>query len=812
MKSMRRGLCLLLILAAQIFAQRYIVSAPADSFQTGTYFSARNGYLPYNKQSAALGAKNSHYANLMLLGGVISAVGSGKYDTVDAYNIVSSYGEILGTVHPLTAKNTFKAPNGDNTYDNEVGGVVVLDSLSENKKNATVLFSSMRRLIVMQITINDANKISSKILKSIDMPQPMWEKENYYIPELEGRVRRLTMLGIGQNGTDKIYHLAIGFKYGKSESGVFSGRVDFFSLNENSWTFFQPNNGGLSTGFKGLFFEPNSYFGQDLVAIGDLDKNGYNELAVLMPKSRQYPTSAIYIFFMDNEWTPSAREPVVITGNSMPWVENPEREHDCMGLNAVDWGDGVTHLLVACNAPPIQKPSDVIALGIFVKDIVLDSSGNILNTSMVFKNYIERNVYRLVYYIHTNPLPIKNHKNSLHAISLNVNGPVNYAVVSKTQVFSVIDADNSKNYSIEAGKPEAIVNPDSLFYRSGTSGFSAKTLFGLVQCRVQNSTLLCEGEENAIGSWSALELSSRSACDPYRECKRKDTVFVYVRSRTENPNTALRIPKDIIIPSLGFANFSNLKSLSHFKNPSLQNTEISWNANGLKQSVAASNKPNELSIIPFPQREGIDTIVFKLSISTNTYNYPVRLHIADTSKILENSIPAAPGEDTVWNTSQKRYIALPRSNSNGNIYSYDITQDNLGSYAEIADNYLHILKVDVADIFIAYTEDAQIKYRKITLMPEALAPLNQNPNSNPIAAGSLAQNLKVTYVSGGLQVDGLNGEFEIRAYNFKGVEIQRERANVQGSAFVKLKQNCPQVVQVKTANGKFYMKIAGKGY
>jgi hypothetical protein len=103
---------------------------------------------------------------------------------------------------------------------------------------------------------------------------------------------------------------------------------------------------------------------------------------------------------------------------------------------------------------------------------------------------------------------------------------------------------------------------------------------------------------------------------------------------------------------------------------------------------------------------------------------------------------------------------------------------------------------------------ARIKYRKITLMPEAQSqPQPPNLDPNPIANGRFAQNLKVAYFNGGLQIDGLNGEFEVRAYNFKGMEIQRERANTKGSVFVRLKQNCPQVVQIKSENRKIYMKI-----
>jgi hypothetical protein len=265
----------------------------------------------------------------------------------------------------------------------------------------------------------------------------------------------------------------------------------------------------------------------------------------------------------------------------------------------------------------------------------------------------------------------------------------------------------------------------------------------------------------------------------------------------------LRIPKDIVIPFFERKNFNNLESLSYFKNLDLQNTKINWDASNLKLSVATSNKPNELSIISLSQKEGIDTIIFNLSISSIVNKYPVRLHILDSSKILNKGIPEKPSDsDTIWNTAQKRYIALPYSNSNGNIYTYDIAQDNLGNYAEIVGNYLRILKVDVADISIAYTENSQIKHRKITLMPEKF----NSPDK--IATSSWMQNLKAMHVNGGLQINGLNGEFEIKAYNFKGAEIQREKAYAQGSTFVKLKQNCPQIVQIKFGNQRIYIKVA----
>jgi len=781
MKTLRINLCLLLILATQTFAQRFTAGV-MDSIHTGyADGNERYGYFPYYQQSAVLGEKKSSYANVMLIGGPDSSLSNLGDNAAYSYNVVNSYGNVFGTIYPTTSKNKIK----NSFYDNCVGAVLVLDSLNDGKKNATVLFSSLTGIFVAQITITDANKISYKILPKIDLPELMWPAGDTY----HGGDRRLALLGVSQSGSNKVYHIAIGNPNSNIGASA-SGRVDFFSLIENVWSISQFNTQGLASGINGLTFGLNAKFGTDLVPV--MDKNGKNALAVLLPKSSQYPHSAIYIFPMDNEWTPSTKSPIILTGNSMPWVEESEQNQNCTGLSIANWQK--PHLLVSCN---LSKPS---IKTIILKDIVLDSNFEILNSYTIFSRSMNTSY---TYETSNNPIYIKNHKNYSNAVSIFPSGPSSYNIRGSILVLPIMDVDYSKNYSIEAGKPEIIVNLDSLFYKSGTSGFSAKTLSGLVQCEVQDNNLLCEGEEDAIGSWSTLELSSKSGCNLYRECKRKDTVFVYVHSQKENPNTALRISKDIVIPFSERKNFNDLEILSYFKNPDQQSTKINWDASGLKLSAATSNKPNELSIISLSQKEGIDTIVFNLSISSTTNKYPVRLHIVDSSKILNNGIPEKPSDsDTLWNIAQKRYIALPYSNSNGDIYTYDIAQDNFENYAEIAGNYLHILKVEVADIFIAYTENSQIKHRKITLMPE-------NSNSpDKIVTRSFTQNLKAMRVSGGLQINGLKGEFEIKAYNFKGAEIQRERAYAQGSTFVKLKQNCPQIVQIKSGNQKIYIRIA----
>ncbi|MDR2594204.1 MAG: hypothetical protein LBC87_05475 [Fibromonadaceae bacterium] len=789
-----KAICLLLVLATQALAQRFTTTEP-NVFRM---LSETVSYPQY-KQIAALGEKNSAYANIMLVGGRDTLLDSYHKEKVGTYNVVKSDSTVLGTVLPFSVPNVFTS-NNDTIHDNSPVAVAVLDSFSDNKKTATVIFASLKKLVIMQIAISNTHSISFSVLRDIDMPKPMWEINGTYIVNYpHTHTRRLALLGTSQDGANKVYHLATGNPLSKNGNG----RVDFFNITENSWVLLQPNQNGLTSGINGLVFNDNAYFGKDLAVIDNFDKKGGKALAVLLPNSKQFSQSALYIFQMDNDWTPSTKLPVVISGSSKPWLEDSEQEQRCSGLGTANWGDETTHLLVSCMYY-VYVGARITTTSVIIKDIVLDTTANISNSFIFSSKKIGFINSNSIYSVFSNPISIKNHKNDLHSISLIARSNTTNSDSCSMATFTVMDADYSKNFSIEAGIQEAIVNIDSLFYKSGTSGFSAKTLFGLAQCSINNSNkdLLCLGSERAIGSWSGIELSSSGNCNSYKACKKKDTIFVYVRSASEAPNTALRIPKNILVPYYGQINLGNVKSLSYFKNPNLQNTKISWNTAGLKLSVLANTPEKGIAITPFSKNEGIDTLVFDLSFPLSVSRYPIYLHIADTAKILDRAIPANPGNDTIWNTAEKRYIALPRLGSKGDVYTYDIVQDSLGNYAEIIGDYLHILKVDIANISLAYTENGQIKYRKITLMPE----FNE---LSPIKTANLqALNLNIVRIKGGLQIKGLNGEFELRAYDFKGREIQREKAYTKGSVFVKLRYNCPQIVQIRFNNEKIFIKIA----
>jgi hypothetical protein len=785
-------ICLFLALAIQVPAQRFIAPEP-DVFRVHSETASH----PQYKQIAALGEKNSAYANLMLVGGKDTSMPAYPMEKIGTYNVVRSDNTVLGTMRPFSLPNVLITSNNDTIRDNSVTAVAVLDSFSDSKKTATVIFASLRKLVIMQINMSNVNSISSSILSNINMPENMCEINGAYkVNTYYSYTRRLALLGTSQDGANKVYHLATGNPLSKNGNG----RVDFFNITENSWTLLQPNPNELTNGTNGLVFNDSAYFGKDLAMIDNFDKKGGKALAVLLPKSKQFPQSALYIFQMDNYWTPSAKLPVVIAGNSKPWLEDSEQEQHCSGLGIANWGDETPHLLISCLNSVSFSPASVSR--IIIKDIVLDSTKNISNSSVF---YSEKMIFRGIgsYYVYSNPISIKNHKNDLHSIFLIAKSSSNAANSDSCSManFTVMDADYSKNFSIAAGIQETIANIDSLFYKSGTTSFSAKTLFGSAKCEIQGTALICQGSEKAIGSWSSIELSSIGNCDPYKACKKKDTIFVYVHSVIETSNTALRIPKSILVPYFSSVNLGNIKPLSYFRNPDLQNTSINWNVAGLKLSVLANTPEKGITITSFSQNEGIDTLVFDLSFPLSISKYPVYLHVADTSKILGNAIPANPGSDTVWNTAEKRYIALPRSSSTGNTYTYDIAQDSLGIYAEIIGDYLRILKIDIADISVAYTENGQIKHRKITLMPEPKALTSSK------VANLQAISLNVAHIGGGLQINGLNGEFELRAYNFKGEEIQKEKANAQGSVFVKLMQNCPQIVQIRSGKEKTSMKI-----
>jgi hypothetical protein len=98
MKTLRINLCLLIILTAQIYAQRF-TAGMMDSIHTGysgsdTYY----GYFPYNRQTAVLGEKKSSYANIMLIGGPNITLSKAEDNVAYSYNVMNSYGSVFGTI------------------------------------------------------------------------------------------------------------------------------------------------------------------------------------------------------------------------------------------------------------------------------------------------------------------------------------------------------------------------------------------------------------------------------------------------------------------------------------------------------------------------------------------------------------------------------------------------------------------------------------------------------------------------------------------------------------------------------------------
>jgi hypothetical protein len=412
-----RALCLLLVLATQTFAQRFTATR-VDSLHTGLDAAIGGvdyGYFP-RTQSAVLGEKNSSYSDLMLFHGrdtTKEAESSARH----SYKVVNSYGKEFGDIYPIPlSSQLYKFVNslGDTIYDNAIGGAVVLDSFSDNKKTATVLFATLRLLIVAELKINNFGSVEHSILKRFEMPLQVSQAHDSY-NFLPSQHRRLTLLGTSKDGSDKVYHIATGNPYYKSETYSMSGRIDFFSLRENLWILTQPNNKGIVSG-DGLFFTQGTAFGLDLVSVGDLDGNGYNELAVLLPASNQFPNSAMYIFFMDNEYTPSSKSPVIITGSSMPWKEPAHNglNQNCNGISFATWKQE-QHLLLSCTAG--AKDSTIA----FIKDITLGSDGNILHTS-ILSSEKQRNSYSNLS-PYSNPVTIKNPENENPAIALPIREP-----------------------------------------------------------------------------------------------------------------------------------------------------------------------------------------------------------------------------------------------------------------------------------------------------------------------------------------------------------------------------------------------------
>jgi hypothetical protein len=825
MKNMNlRVLTLILILGAQTFAQRFTSSEP-DIFKTGEFaYSVDRGYRQGYRQAAALGEKSSGYANLMLLAGRDSLKKS-------SYKAVDSYGKEYGDIWPIPLRSA------DTIYDNKVWAVVVLDSFSDNKKTAIALFATIKKLIVAELKINNSNMIEHSILQSLEMPESASQAN-----DVSNYGRKLALLGTSEEAGGKVYHIATSNPNYKNDAYSGSGRIDFFSIKWPLWDLMQPNTKGVVAGDN--MFNQNTILGIDLTSVGDLDGNGHNDLAVLLSSSEHFQNGAVYILFMDNEHTPNLLKTTTLAGESLPWKEeidaNKKRKYSCEGMSFAEWKNE-PRLLLSCNT---SYDSLVYSLNVvhkshisFVKDISLNNIGNIESTNIFLKTEEHGPKEGIHFGVYSNLIPIANHKNSGPSIALPVSGPCVACNIGSIYVYRVADADASKNFSIEAGKQETVANIDSLFYNSGAHGYSVKTLAGLAKCRVQTvKDLICEAGEEAQGSWSMVELNSNGLCNPYKTCKKKDTIYVYARQRLEVESTALRIPKDIVVgmQSRTFT-VDNVNSFAYFKNPGNLSTDIAWSKTGLQFISIPSETSDNFSIVPLPH-EGIDTIVFSLSVHNSTNKHSIRIHIADSSKFLKNVIPEAPGNDTIWNTAQKKYIALPSSSSKGNLYTYDIAQDSLGKYAEVLGDYLHILNIDIANVSIAYTENSEIKYRKITLMPEPKPSPPSSPEDkeeeeeeeeeeekeeekkeeeekeekgqSPVLHNfASAGNVKAFYSGGQLHISGAAGELGIKAYNFKGVEIQREKMVANGQASLKLKQRCPQIVQISTQTKRIYITI-----
>ncbi|MCL2282472.1 MAG: hypothetical protein FWC26_04060 [Fibromonadales bacterium] len=798
------ALCVFLVLASQAFAQKYFALEP-DIFAVGIKASGGidEGYFP-TSQVAVLGEKNSDYANWMLVYGRDSLAKSTDKTKRSSYKVIDSHTNEFGDIWPTplgSALYYFKNSAGDTIYDNTAGAVVVLDSFSNDKKEAFVLFATLRRLIVAELKINSSGFVECSILKSIEMPEQI-SQATATTSSTPGYYRRLALLGTSKTGSDNVYHIATSNPYYKNGAYSGTGRIDFFSIRGNQWTISQPNSTGIVSGENGIFNQSTA-MGIDLVSVGDLDGNGYNDLAVLLSYSEYFPNSALYIFFMDDYQVPDLAKMVTIAGPSMPWKEdgNTDYSQRCQGMSYFSLEDK-PHLLLSCSF----YMGTYSLIGSFIKDIILSPSGEIASVNIFASNNED---------LYSNPVPIKNHKNNDFAVASPANGGCTGLCSSRSiHVYNVIDADAFKNFSIGSGVKDSIANIDSLFYRSGTSGYTAKALYGSAICSVIGHKLECEADAKARGSWSMVELSSSGNCDQYRVCKKKDTIFVYVRNTSDSKDFALRIPKNIVVPYFSKINLGNIKPLSYFRNPDILETDISWNTSRMKRSNLDNGSSLEsMSIIPYSNGEGIDTLVFNLSMGLTPYNLPIRLHIADTSKILSGAIPATPGSDTVWNIDTKSYIALPLADSSGNIYTYDIIQDSLKTNAEVLGDYLHILKAQDAIISIAYTKLGEIKYRKITLMPGPKPDPEPDPDPDPdpdpsFVVGSQMPNFVASHINGGLLISGVNGDFELRAYNLKGMEIQREKVSAQGSAFVKLRYGGLQIVQIRTGSGKIHLKIA----
>jgi len=612
-------------------------------------------------------------------------------------------------------------------------------------------------------------------------------------------------LAVIDNSVAGQYLVALGNpQYGKG-TGKEQGRVDLYLIDgTKGWSVTRKNNLGFTSGIPATImedFSDNTEFGMAVAGLGDVDGDGVQDLAVLSP-------GKIFVMFLNADYT--LREYNVIGGSGMPWRETPESINytgydlvygqACHGLSAFDLdNNGKKELITSCSVRQqnvvINNLSNMVNDAI-IRSLSLDSKGAVVQASLLGKFDVVNTIG------YSDPLLIydRDHgKPSLLIATCNV-GYMNGCGEYFNTTALIHDVDLVKNYTIVAGNPrDSVVNLDSLFYKSGVSGYEFKVLGGHANCEVSGSGkgMACVAGDVAVNTWTAIEVSAKGSCDAYRPCKTKDTLYVFARDKSSaNPNIASRLPKQIVLPSnFPRKNWGNLRSLAYLADYSNRNVTSSVKWIGLRSSAQgsvlqpSSSQLNEFSFTAVPDAVGNDTLVFTLSHNSTSVTQDVAVRVVPPQNLLLGKIPATPGLDTAYGALGDVYFELPVSSGAGTLYDYSVPQAFNG-HVELIGNYLHVLVPEEEDVTLSYRDGAVLKSRKITFtIKESATSAIVNPSLSSI---------KVRVVPQGVLIEGRATDYSMHAYDLNGNLLQQAKGTVQGSTVIELNHPGVQFVVVKT--------------
>lgn len=756
--------------------------------QTTTY----SGYNAQNAQGAVLGSSTVEGdEDLLLLGNINSAS--------------NASGFVVVAVSKPDAPTYSKGSIDGNNF---IGGMLVLRPLKGVDQSALVVFRTVANLLVYEIKIGATGTITATELKRNPLPttQVMEGTQALY-----GRLALVSSSKVG-GGLD--YHVALSNPY-YDHAGVDNvGRVDFVTLDDATWGLTQPNTAGLTSGSPSQMYALASMteFGSAVTSAGDVDGDGVNDLAVLTRQSTSYTHSALFIVLMKDGNTPKDQRPVVWTGDKAPWREDPATIPDAVTdykfiaktLYSADLNqDGRPELLVGGMIPQKSMYSSMD----LVRAFYVATDGSVERVERI-ASYQDGSPYSGIGYM--GPLASWNYSSGAPTIWQTYGGGSGGATYSIVKTITH-NTQLVRHYAIRANQTNRskVVKLDSVFHRTAGE-YTVKTLSGLVDCELNEAYLSCRAPAEAAKSWSRIEVqANKESCKAYSLCVEKDTFHIFTNTEDGITKVQWHLPTQVLAnnaPALQLGVWQQWAYISDYpiwygayaKISSIEGPEGTPSLSATRESNGA------YTLSPVAGATGINAINIQYKTnSTFPPPPPVPFHVVAPENLIEGAVPATPGQDTLFAAAEGQYYLLPAMSEAGNLYTYDIAQE-LGEKAEIIGQHLLVKTFDEGEaLTIRYTENKEVKTRTLVLSTQAKV---TPPEANLTTVAG--RTLQLQALSHGVQVNGLQGAYQIRVVNAQGQVMQQLQGHAQGSLFVPLSHHGLNIVQVQNQGQSQYIQMA----